>query len=78
MLQVGQQIRKLRKAEGLKQEELAQKAGVTRQAVSQMENDTFCGSVRKLEAVLSVLRHRISIEVIRFPTIEELDGLFDD
>ena len=78
MLQIGQQVKELRKAEGLKQLELAEKVGVTRQVISQIENDSFKGSITKLNAVLSVLRYRVTIEVIRFPTIEELDGLFDD
>lgn len=78
MHKIAPQIKQLRKSAGLKQIELAEKAGVTRQVISQIENGTFTGSVSKLEAVLLVLRYQLSIDVFRFPTIEELDGLFDE
>lgn len=78
MLSIAHQIKDLRKQAGLTQDELANKASVTRQVISQIENSSFTGSVSKLNAVLAALRYRLNIEVASFPTMEELNGLFDE
>ncbi len=78
MLSIAHQIKDLRKQTGLTQDELAKKASVTRQVISQIENGSFTGSVSKLSAVLAALRYKINIEVVSFPTMEELNGLFDE
>jgi transcriptional regulator with XRE-family HTH domain len=78
MINLGLKIKAIRKKSGITQSELAQKAKVTRQVISQIENGTFSGSVIKLEKVLAVLRYQLSIEVFTFPTVEELGDIFND
>jgi len=78
MILLGLKIKEIRKQAGLTQIELAEKAGVTRQVISQIENGTFSGSVVKLENVLTILRYRLSIEVFSFPTLDELGDIFND
>ncbi len=78
MINLGLKIQAIRKKSGLTQNDLAQKAQVTRQVISQIENGTFSGSVTKLEKVLAVLRYQLCIEVFSFPTVEELGDMFND
>ncbi|SJM89896.1 putative transcriptional regulator [Crenothrix polyspora] len=78
MINLGLKIKAIRKKSGMTQSDLAQKAQVTRQVISQIENGTFSGSVTKLEKVLAVLRYQLSIEVFTFPTVEELGDIFND
>jgi transcriptional regulator with XRE-family HTH domain len=78
MIHLGLKIKAIRKKSGMTQSDLAQKAKVTRQVISQIENSTFSGSVIKLEKVLAVLRYQLSIEVFTFPTVEELGDIFND
>lgn len=45
---LGQRIAELRKKEGLTQEELAEKLGVSPQAVSKWENDISCPDIMSI------------------------------
>ena len=53
--QIGQNIRKIRKAHGLSQEELAEKMGVTDKAVSKWERDLSCPDINSLPNLAEIL-----------------------
>ena len=81
---IGKTIRLLRKERSLTQADLAKLAEshgaprVYRQDISAMENGSFSGKLRKLQAVLRTLRHTLTTTVASMPTIDELDQLFGD
>ena len=82
--EIGRTIRRLRKERALTQADLAKLAEsngapqVHRQDVSAMENGSFSGKLRKLQAVLRSLRYTLTATVASMPTIDELDDLFGD
>ncbi len=75
---LGDLIRRLRKDLGWSQAELAQQSGVSRQEISMMENYRFTGSVIKVNRVLMAMRYRLTAEVFRYPTIDEIDEMFNN
>jgi len=75
---IAEAIRRLRRDAGLTQAALSQKSGVSRQEISAMENARFSGSIRKVNQVLLALRHRLAVEVFRYPTLDEIDELFNN
>ena len=52
---LGERIAEKRKAKGLKQEELAEKLGVSAQAVSKWENDLSCPDIMTLPTLSEIL-----------------------
>ena len=54
-MSMGKRIADLRKAKGMTQEQLAQRMGVTAQAVSKWENDLSCPDVTSLPQLAEVL-----------------------
>lgn len=52
---LGQRIAELRKKEGLTQEELAEKLGVSPQAVSKWENDISCPDIMSIPKIAKIL-----------------------
>lgn len=52
---IGQRIAKLRKAKGMSQEKLAEKMGVSSQAVSKWENDASCPDISLLPLLAKLL-----------------------
>lgn len=55
MDRIGEKIYRLRKREGLSQEELGSRVGVTRQTVSKWETGTMCPESDKIKALSGVL-----------------------
>lgn len=55
MTTLGSRIVKLRKEKGLTQEELAEKLGVSAQAISKWENDASCPDITLLPTLASIL-----------------------
>lgn len=55
MATLGSRIVKLRKEKGLTQEELAEKLGVSAQAISKWENDVSCPDITLLPALAGIL-----------------------
>ena len=84
LIDIGKLIRRLRTENGWTQTQLAKQAQshgasvLHRQEISQMENGSFGGSIRKLQAVLRSLRYTLSASVARTPQLDELEKLFDD
>ncbi|MCD6346909.1 MAG: helix-turn-helix transcriptional regulator [Bacteroidales bacterium] len=69
---LGRNIRKARKQRGLLQSQLAEVASVRRQVVSEIERGTFKGSLRQVISILRAMGLRLTIEPVRFPTLDEL------
>jgi HTH-type transcriptional regulator/antitoxin HipB len=69
---LGQNIRKARKQRGLLQSQLAELASVRRQVVSEIERGTYKGSLRQIISILRAMGLRLTIEPVRFPTLDEL------
>ena len=76
---VGENIKRLRENQGLKQSELARLIGVSRATMSQYEADIICprmGNVERLAAALGCLKSDI-VEDVSY-TITTLDNLSPD
>lgn len=69
---LGRNIRKARKQRGLLQSQLAELASVRRQVVSEIERGTYKGSLRQVISILRAMGLRLTIEPVRFPTLDEL------
>ena len=69
---LGLNIRKARKQRGLLQSQLAEVASVRRQVVSEIERGTYKGSLRQVISILRAMGLRLTIEPVRFPTLDEL------
>lgn len=69
---LGLNIRKARKQRGLLQSQLAEVASVRRQVVSEIERGTYKGSLRQVISILRAMGLRLTIEPLRFPTLDEL------
>jgi transcriptional regulator with XRE-family HTH domain len=59
-VEIGRKLRRLRKSRGLTLEELAEKAGLTKGFLSQIERDKASPSIAALKAILDVLGEDIS------------------
>ncbi len=59
-MEVGKKLRRLRRSRGLTLEELAERAGLTKGFLSQIERDKTSPSVSALKAILDVLGEDIS------------------
>ena len=78
LIPLAKALRELRTREKLTQLALAKQAQVSRQEISEMENARFTGSIAKVSKVLNVLRYQLAVEVRRFPTIDEIDEIFNE
>jgi len=74
---LGQALRAERKKAGLTQQAMASLTGIPRQAISAMETGRFTGSIAKVATYADALRYRLRIEPARYPTMEEIDALFN-
>ena len=59
-MEIGKKLRRLRKSRGLTLEELAEKVGLTKGFLSQIERDKASPSIAALKAILDVLGEDIS------------------
>jgi transcriptional regulator with XRE-family HTH domain len=69
---LGRQIRKARKQRGLLQTDIAARASVRRQVVSELERGVYKGSLQRAMDVLRAMGLRLVLEPVRFPVLEEL------
>ena len=60
-MEVGKKLRRLRRSRGLTLEELAERAGLTKGFLSQIERDKISPSVSALKSILDVLGEDISM-----------------
>lgn len=69
---LGQKIREARKQRGLLQAELAALVPTRRQVIGELERGVYRGSLQTALDILRAMGLRLSIEVARFPTLDEL------
>lgn len=69
---LGKQIREARKQRGLLQSDIAELISARRQVISELERGVYKGSLRRAMEVLRAMGLRLTIEPVRFPTLDEL------
>ncbi len=69
---IGKKIREARKQRGLLQSDLAALVPIRRQVIGELERGTYKGSFPRVLEVLRAMGLRLTIEVARFPTLDEL------
>ena len=69
---LGMKIREARKQRGLLQSDVAELASVRRQVVGELERGVYKGSVQRTQEILKAMGLRLTIEPVRFPTLDEL------
>ena len=69
---LGKLIRKARKQRGLSQADIAKLVPVRRQVISELERGVYKGSLLRGLEVLRVMGLRLTVEPVRFPTLDEL------
>lgn len=76
--QIGQRLKTERKVRRLNQTDAAEKAGLSRREISEIENGFFRGSVLKVQDYAMSLGFSLMLEMKRRPTFTELPGVFDE
>jgi transcriptional regulator with XRE-family HTH domain len=62
---IGNRVKELRKEKGIKQEELAKAAGISRNTLSKLENGYIANiSIVTFDKVLNVLGYQLDIKVV--------------
>jgi DNA-binding XRE family transcriptional regulator len=69
---LGRQIREARKQRGLLQSDVARLVPVRRQVISELERGVYKGSLLRAMEVLRAMGLRLTVEPVRFPTLDEL------
>ena len=69
---LGEQIREARKQRGLLQLDIARLVPVRRQVISELERGVYRGSLQRAMEVLRAMGLRLTVEPVRFPTLDEL------
>lgn len=72
MERLGQQIHEARKQRGLRQTELAELVPVRRQVIGEIERGIYKGSLKRVLDIMRAMGLRLTIEPVRFPTLDEL------
>ena len=76
--QIGQKLKTERKARHLNQTDAAERAGLSRREISEIENGSFRGSVLKVQVYAMSLGFSLTLEMKRRPIFSELPGVFDE
>ncbi len=69
---LGRKIREARKQRGLLQKDLAAMVPTRRQVIGELERGRYRGSLAKASDILRAMGLRLTIEPVRFPTLDEL------
>ena len=69
---LGAKIKEARKQRGLLQANLADLASVRRQVIGELERGVYKGSLHRAQEVLRAMGLRLTVEAVRFPTLDEL------
>ena len=72
MASLGAKVRAARKLRGLLQSDIAELASVRRQVVGELERGVYRGSLRQVMDILRAMGLSLTIEPVRFPTLDEL------
>ena len=73
---LGQQISTMRKYRGLTILQLAERAGVTRQKLSEIEKGKLTVSMHLYAKVIAAMGSELTVQPARRPTLEELREVF--
>lgn len=76
--QIGQRLKTERKQRGWNQSFAAEKAGLARREISEIENGLFRGSILKVQQYAVLLGWSLSLTHKRRPTFDELADVFDE
>jgi len=76
--QIGQRLKTERKQRGWNQSIVADKSGLSRREVSEIENGTFRGGILKVQQYALLLGWSLTLEHKRRPTLNELEGVFGE
>lgn len=72
-IQLSSDVRKFRKDNGWSQQQLADMAGLDRTTISALERNKFNDiGIRKVQRVLQVLSHSLTIEPVRLPNLDDM------
>lgn len=69
---LGLKIREARKQRGLLQSDIAERASVRRQVIGEIERGVYKGSLQRTQEILRTMGLSLTIEPVRFPTLDEL------
>ncbi len=69
---LGSKIRQARKQRGLLQSDIAELASVRRQVIGELERGVYKGSLQRAQDILKAMGLHLTIEPVRFPTLDEL------
>ncbi len=75
---IGLKFKVERKSRRLTQSKAAEKSGLSRREVGEIENGIFRGSILKVQSYAMSLGFSLSLEMKRRPTLAELPELFDE
>ena len=75
---IGQRLRSERKTQLLNQTAAAEKAGLSRREVGEIENAVFRGSILKVQDYAMSLGFSLTLEIKRRPSLAELSEIFDE
>lgn len=77
---IGLALKNYRKKSGLTQSAAAERAGISRQNISDIERGVFLGAISTLQKYLRFagLQLRCQQQSSEFPQLDELQGLFGD
>ncbi|MFB6344255.1 MAG: helix-turn-helix transcriptional regulator [bacterium] len=64
-VRVGEQLRELREAHGLTQQELGDRLDISRQGISELENGKSGLTLERLSKVLDVLDYEIELFIVK-------------
>lgn len=76
--QIGQRLKTERKQRGWNQSFAADKAGLARREISEIENGLFRGSILKVQRYALLLGWSLSLDHKRRPTLNELAKVFNE
>ncbi len=76
--QLGNKLRVERKKFKLNQADAGNRAGISRQDISEIENGQFKGSILKVQNYALSLGYSLSLEIKRRPELSELEELFNE
>jgi len=80
LVEIGAELKRIRKSQGLTQQQAADKAAIHRQDISRIESGSFVGAISTLNKYLQFAGLRLSFQTpaSRFPQLEDLKSVFDD
>lgn len=75
---IGKQARARRKTQGWTQADVARQIQAHRNEISRIENGKYSGNLATFIRYLNALGMSLTTTVSRHPTLEELDGIFNE